>query len=122
MDPHVSEALTRDDTPFGCVVHRRGHASEIVLDGELDLAARQTLDDAVRAALEPGSVEAVVIDLRAVTFADSTTIAWMVAVDRRTRSNGVRLVVIAVPGPVRRLMEMTGLDARLTLIDDGPTR
>jgi anti-anti-sigma factor len=122
MDPRLSDALTRDDMPFGCVVHRRGHASEIVLEGELDLAARPTLDDALRAAVEPGFVEAVVIDLRAVTFADSTTIAWMVAVDRRTRANGVRLVVITAPGPVRRLMAMTGLDTRLSLVDDEPIR
>jgi anti-anti-sigma factor len=122
MDPRLSDAPPRDDAHFGCLVHRRGHASEIVLEGELDLAARPTLDDAMRAALEPGPVDAVAIDLRAVTFADSTTIGWMVAAEKRTRASGVRLVAIAAPGPVRRLIQMTGLDARLAVVDDEPAR
>jgi anti-sigma B factor antagonist len=121
VDDRTLQPQAQDDTPFSCVVQRRGHASEIVLEGELDLGARAALDDAARAALEPGPVEAVVLDLRSVTFADSTTIEWLVATDRRARSGRARLVVLTAPGAVRRLLALTGLDERLVLVDGGET-
>jgi anti-anti-sigma factor len=110
------------DTPFGCTVHRRGVTSGIELEGELDLAARPTLEEAIDTALEPGPVETVVIDFTRVVFADSTTLAWLMAVDARMRAAGGRLVAVAHPGPVLDLLRLTGLDRRLTLVDSGPMR
>jgi anti-sigma B factor antagonist len=110
------------DAPFGCRVHRRGATSAIELEGELDLFGRPTLDDAIDAAIEPGPVETVVVDMTAVTFADSTTLAWLVAAEGRMRGTHGRLVVVAAPGPVLDLLQLTGLDRRLTLVDDLPTR
>jgi anti-anti-sigma factor len=110
------------EAPFGCRVHRRGLTSAIELEGELDLAARPTLDDAITTALEPGPVETVVVDFTAVRFADSTTLAWLVAAETRMRADGGRLIAVAIPGPVLDLLHLTGLDRRLTLVDDGPMR
>jgi anti-anti-sigma factor len=107
------------DTPYSCAVHRRGKTSEIVLEGELDLAAKPVLDEAVAAALEPGPVETVIVDLCRVTFADSTTMTWLVQADARTNAAGGRLIAVAGPGPVREVLEMTGIDQRLTLVADG---
>jgi anti-sigma B factor antagonist len=107
------------DTPFGCNVHRRGVTSAIELEGELDLAARPTLEAAIETAVEPGPVETVVIDFTGVVFADSTTLAWLIAVDARMRAAGGRLVVVAQPGPVLDLLRLTGLAGRLTLVDSG---
>jgi anti-sigma B factor antagonist len=108
------------DTPFGCTVHRRGATSAIELEGELDLAARPTLEAAIETAVEPGPVETVVIDLTRVVFADSTTLAWLVAAEARMQTIGGRLVAVAGPGPVLDLLHLTGLDRRLTLVDNGP--
>jgi anti-sigma B factor antagonist len=108
--------------PFGCTVHRRGLTSAIELEGELDLSARPTLDDAIDVASEPGPVETVVVDMTRVTFADSTTLAWLVAAEARMRTSGGRLVAVAAPGPVLELLHLTGLDRRFTLVDDGPMR
>jgi anti-sigma B factor antagonist len=110
------------DTPYSCAVHRRGKTSEIVLEGELDLAAKPVLDEAVATALVPGPVETVIIDLTRVTFADSTTMTWLVQADARTDSAGGRLIAVAGPGPVREVLEMTGIDRRLTLVADGRMR
>src|SRR5919197_3680002 len=101
-------AQAASDAPFGCTVHRRGLTSAIELDGELDLAARATLEEAVDTALEPGPVEIVVADMTSVVFADSTTLAWLVAADARIRAAGARLVTIAPPGPVLDLLHLTG--------------
>jgi anti-anti-sigma factor len=115
-----ASALT--DVPFSCAVHRRGKTSEIVLEGELDLAARSVLDEAVVTALEPGPVETVIVDLTRVTFADSTTMTWLVQADTRTNASGGRLVAVAGPGPVRDVLHMTGIDERVTLVADGRMR
>jgi anti-anti-sigma factor len=111
-----------EESPFSCAVHRRGKTSEIVLEGELDLAAKPTLDDAIRTALEPGRVDTVIVDLTRVTFADSTTMTWLVQADTRTNVAGGRLVAVARPGPVREVLRMTGIDGRLTLVADGRMR
>jgi anti-anti-sigma factor len=110
------------DPVFGCTVHRRGTTSAIELAGELDLAARPTLEEAIDAALEPGPVGTVVIDFTRVVFADSTTLAWLMAADARMHEAGGRLVAVAHPGPVLDLLRLTGLDRRLTLVDNGPMR
>jgi anti-sigma B factor antagonist len=113
-----SRARSTGDAPFGCTVHRRGLTSAIQLQGELDLFAKPTLEDALDTATEPGPVETVLVDLTGVVFADSTTLAWLVATEARMRAAGGRLVVAAGEGPVRDLLRLTGLDVRLTLVDD----
>jgi anti-anti-sigma factor len=116
------DASALRDTPYSCAVHRREKTSEIVLEGELDLAAKPVLDDAVAAALEPGPVETVIVDLTRVSFADSTTMTWLVQADARTNAVGSRLIAVAGPGPVRDVLEMTGIDQRVTLVADGRIR
>lgn len=93
-----------------------------MLEGELDLAAKPALDEAVATALQPGPVETVIVDLTRVTFADSTTMTWLVQADARTDAVGGRLIAVAGPGPVRKVLEMTGIDQRLTLVADGRMR
>jgi anti-sigma B factor antagonist len=109
------------ETPYGCTVHRRGTTARIVVEGELDLAARPILDEAITAALEPGPVDVVVIDLTLVTFADSTTMTWLMQADTRTNAVEGRLIVVAGPGPVRDVLAITGIDERVSLVAEGRT-
>jgi anti-sigma B factor antagonist len=110
------------DAPFTCAVQRRGRTSEILLEGELDLAAKPALDDAIATALEPGPVETIIVDLTRVSFADSSTMTWLVQADTRTTAAGARLVAVAGPGPVLEVLRMTGLDERLALVADDRMR
>jgi anti-sigma B factor antagonist len=105
-----------EEIAFACTVHRNGHTSEIALGGELDLATRPTLDEATTTALHPGPVDTLVIDFTEVTFADSTTVTWLLRADRRVRASGGRLVAVAAPGPVRELLRMTGVDEYVTVV------
>jgi anti-sigma B factor antagonist len=111
-----------DDDPFGCTVHRRGRMSEIALRGELDLAARDTLEAAITTALEPGPVETVVVDMTQVTFADSTTVTWLLTATHRLRAQGGRLVTVVGPGPVRDVLSLTGLDKHIAVVPDARMR
>jgi anti-sigma B factor antagonist len=110
------------EQPFGCSVRRQGHTSTIELVGELDLAARPTLASAAESALNSGGVQTVVADLTGVTFADSSTLGWLVGVDARMKVTDGRLVVVAPEGPVLDLLRITGIDRRLTLVHDAPMR
>jgi anti-sigma B factor antagonist len=121
MESFDTRALS--DPPYGCAVHRRGPTSEIALEGELDLAAKPVLDEAVETALAPGPVETLIVDFTRVTFADSTTMTWLVHANTRTEEAGGRLVVVVGPGPVRAVLRMTGIDELVALVgDDARTR
>jgi anti-anti-sigma factor len=111
-----------NDAPFTCAVQRRGRTAEILLEGELDLAAKPALDEALVIALEPAPIETVIVDLTRVSFADSTTMTWLVRADNRTSEAGGRLVAVAGPGPVRDVLHMTGIDERVTLVVDDQMR
>ena len=105
------------DTPFSCAVQRRGQTAEILLEGELDLAAKPALDEAIATALGAGPIETVIVDMTGVSFADSTTMTWLVQADTRTTSAGGQLIAVAGPGPVLDVLRMTGIDERLTLVE-----
>ena len=107
-----------DERSFECTVHRIGRTSEIVLAGEVDLVARETLEDASETALSPGPIDTVLIDLTRVTFADSTSVSWLITLDRRARDGGTRVVAVTSPGQVRDLLHMTGLDGHITVVND----
>jgi len=63
------------------------------------------------------------LDLTAVTFADSSVLAWMLALRRQAEAAATALVVLVTPdGPCARLLEITGLDRRLFTVTNQPCR
>ncbi len=106
-----------DGAAFGCAVIRGADRCEIRLDGEIDLAARPALEAALQTAMGVDGVGDVAVDLRAVTFADSGAVAWLLSADRRIRGRGGRLTIVACSPPVRELLRLTGIDGRLALVD-----
>jgi anti-anti-sigma factor len=87
------------------------------LQGELDLASAET------AARELERVQAsepvpLTLDLRNLTFIDSTGIRLVLDVDRRAREAGHELRLIRGPEQVQRIFELTGLTHRLQFTPD----
>ena len=76
--------------------------------GDLDLLNAPALADAVDAAVDASASE-VTIDLRRVSFMDSSGIRALVAVYRRSRRAGFSLAFLPGPPAVQRVLEMTGL-------------
>jgi len=94
---------------------RLGATAQVTAAGELCVESAGTLQEAAgRAGVD--SAETLVVDLTAVTFADGTAIAALLGLARRAEAHEVHLVVLAAPGPVVRLLELTGLRDRLRLI------
>ena len=106
-----------DGPPFGCTVVQGADRCEIRLEGEIDLAARAALDDALQTVLAVDGVGEVALDLQAVTFADSSAVAWLLAADRRIRTRGGRMTIVACSATVRGLLRITGLNGRFALVD-----
>jgi anti-sigma B factor antagonist len=89
----------------------------IAVSGELDLSTAPQLEEPLEEALASGD-SALVIDLSACEFIDSTGIALIVRawqrLDRDTEGNGSgRFALCGLSDQVRRLLEITGLESSI---------
>ena len=85
--------------------------------GELDLAVSETFETELKNALQ-SEASAVLLDLREVTFIDSTGIRALLSAVGRSEANGRRLRVTRKTSPaVQRVFDVTGLGERVPFID-----
>ena len=108
--------------PFAIEVQRRKHVTIVRPRGELDLATaetlRSTLETAVAktlsAALEGVENRArLVLDLRGLSFIDSTGLHLLVALDQRALRDGFQLTLLAPAAPIDKAIQLCGLDQAL---------
>src|SRR5689334_18651321 len=88
----------------------------LTLSGELDISSAPSLEEAL-GRVEADRPSVVVIDLRGLTFMDSTGLRTLVSVDQRARDAGRRLAIVRGPEAVDRIFSVTRLDERLELVD-----
>jgi anti-sigma B factor antagonist len=108
-----------DPEPFAVAVQRRNHATIVQPRGELDLATTETLRttlDAAIGATRSAALHAVenrahlVLDLRGLSFIDTTGLHLLVALDQRARRDGFQLTLLAPAPPVDRAIQVCGLE------------
>lgn len=114
----LTEGLQNLEGPFSCTAERIGDDVVVTIRGELDLATRDAADEVLREA-EEDAVRAVVIDLRELEFLGSTGLAMLIGHAARAAGRGVDTELIPSDG-ARRLLQMTGVDGYLTLIEAPP--
>jgi anti-sigma B factor antagonist len=125
MDPGngFGEALTADELlvheQFGTRLCRRGHVVWMALGGELDIFTAPQL----KTALEQAGLERddeLVLDLRGLTFVDSSGLAGILGAHERALKEGREPVRLLIRGsaPVEALFETIGAGDYLHLIDD----
>lgn len=87
--------------------------------GELDLATAPELEEQVLAAVREGG-RSVVLDLRELTFMDSTGVRTIVAAHQVAEQTGHGLTVVRPPrdSAVSRVIEISGIDEALGLVDE----
>ena len=83
--------------------------------GELDAFTAPELRSELHRLLEDVSTTRLVVDLTAVTFLDSSALGVLVGALRRLRERGGELHVVQPRPMVRRIFELTALDAIFTL-------
>jgi anti-anti-sigma factor len=112
---------------FALTLERDGNgAAVLVLAGELDLYRAPEIEDALAEAMGPRhspgeGARRVAVDLRSVTFIDSTTLALLLDASRRQRARDGELLVLVGPQTPMTVFEVTGFDRHLAIrrMDDG---
>jgi anti-anti-sigma factor len=119
------------------LTRRAGGTTVLALAGELDLYRAPELEHALAEAIEPDAaqrgcgnglvlpafaglvserrVRRVTVDLRAVTFLDSTTLALLLAANVCQQARGGELLVVVGPHTPTTPFEVTGFDRLLTI-------
>lgn len=95
-------------------VDRNGSSATVQVTGEIDLTSAPRLDDEVTGLIED-SVTHLTIGLGAVSFMDSTGLRVLLKASKLLESTGGTLVLAQPSDPVRRLLEVSGLDTHFQI-------
>jgi anti-sigma B factor antagonist len=118
--PDTRAASRRAEPPSFDIRLVRTHGRvTLVLSGDLDTATTPRLKKYL-ATLADTHRGVLVIDLRRLTFMDSSGISALVAADSHARRDGLELTIVRGPPQVQRVMEICGLGDVLPLADEPP--
>lgn len=94
---------------------REGDTHVVELRGELDIAGAPALEEELRA-IEASEAGALVVDLSALEFIDSTGVRLLLQAADRCQ-DGPRMTILRGPKQVQRVFEITDLLTRLPFAD-----
>lgn len=104
---------SRVPRPFDVRIDHAGPWTIVRPEGEVDLATVGRVEEAA------GTVAGdLAIDLRAVTFLDSSALRLLIEQDRRARDDGHAFAIVPGGPSVQRLLQIAGLDGRLRVLED----
>ena len=86
------------------------------VSGELDLASSPALEQELDRAVAQ-SPTLIIIDLRELEFIDSTGLSVLIRAHQRAQEGGHRLGIVNGSRQVRRLLTLTGVAERLTIVE-----
>lgn len=98
---------------FSCGRVQDRERARVVPEGELDLDTIDVVEQHLHDLREAGARE-IVLDLRKLTFMDSSGLHVIFKAARLAKRDGVSFVLIPGPRPVQRLFELTGARDHLT--------
>jgi anti-sigma B factor antagonist len=104
---------------FSCEVHRNDGSGWVRPAGDLDLDTVHRVESAL-AELRDGGCGSLVLDLRALTFMDSTGLRLVIRWHTAARAEGFAFAVVPGPDVVQRIFRLTGMDAHLTMAEPPP--
>jgi anti-anti-sigma factor len=101
--------------PFRCDVETLHGKVHVRPHGEIDIASAPLLESSLRELRETG-FDHLVLDLREVTFLDSTGLRTILGWDDVARREGLDFELIPGPAAVQRLFSITGVRDRLRFV------
>lgn len=104
------------ETNFEVDVRAEAQGAVVTVSGELDVASSRVLEQEL-AKLQ--DVAIVIVDLRALSFIDSTGLGVLVRAHQLRKEQGRRFGLVRGDGQVHRLLSLTGLEHEL-LVSDTP--
>ncbi len=93
----------------------------VALGGELDLATAPRAEQWVRALYERG-FRSVALDLRELSFVDSSGLRLLLELHDLAAADGCRFAIVDGAGPIRRLLDLTGLTGHFVHAPPAPER
>jgi anti-sigma B factor antagonist len=114
----VSETHPQFHPPdaFRCETSRDGNASWVRPIGELDLDTAPLLDQQLAAARSDG-VRRLVLDMRGLTFMDSTGLRLVIRWDTEAGEQDFEFAIVPGPEVVHRVFRLTGMDEHLPVAE-----
>ena len=109
LHPQEGEVMAATFQPeqFSCAVDGSSSDPVIAPSGELDLVSVETLQPLVDETLL-GAPQMLVVDLRGLTFVDSTGLRCLLELADRSRAEGFELELVPGGPSVMRLFDLTG--------------
>jgi anti-sigma B factor antagonist len=116
--PAVEMPMTAAVLPpsFSCDVHPDRDRVIVRLTGELDLAEAPIVAKTIEELLEVG-FDRIVIDLRSLSFMDSTGLRMLLDARRTARAGRAELALVRGPREVQRVFEITGTESLFAFRD-----
>ncbi|MDA0174435.1 STAS domain-containing protein [Solirubrobacter taibaiensis] len=101
--------------PFRCDVAQLDDTTHLRPEGELDISTVDEVERLLKGTLE-GGAKRIVVDLRGLTFMDSTGITLLTRYNNAAGRDGYDLALIQGDERIVRLFSLTGLDEYFTFI------
>jgi anti-sigma B factor antagonist len=102
------------------VVSESGRVRLLQLSGEFDMAGVDKFERLLALDQAPAAAT-FVLDLRGLTFIDSSGLRALIMADQRVRAEGGRVIVVRGPDRVNQVLEVTGVARQIELVDEPPT-
>jgi anti-anti-sigma factor len=96
-----------------------GSCARLTLRGELDIATVPRLQEAVGAVLAHSPSE-VTIDLRSLSFMDSSGLREFIVLADRAQEEGWRLLLVRPAAPALSIFQITRAEENLPFVDEPP--
>ncbi|SFP02742.1 MULTISPECIES: STAS domain-containing protein [Actinomadura] len=100
---------------FDISLMRDDRCTLVRVKGDIDVVSRTRFEETLFEVVESG--EPMVVDMREVTFCDSTGLNAIVAANRRAGERGTHIALVALPPRVQRVFRITGLDKFIPIHD-----
>lgn len=105
--------------PFRCELEPHRDVVHVHPIGELDMLAAPVVGARLDELAAAGFAH-LVLDLREVSFLDSSGLRLILAWDAKARNDGLSFELVAGPAPVQRMFEVTGVADRLRFAAGSP--
>jgi anti-sigma B factor antagonist len=96
-------------------VSEQGATLILRIGGELDTASCKVIEPTITTAIATAS--SVIIDLAELTFCDSSGVGLFIATNTKAVADGTAVSIRNVRPPVRRIFQITNLDAVIELVE-----
>jgi anti-anti-sigma factor len=102
---------------FGLETETQGNSVLVTIRGDLDIQVAEHVAEEL-GRVESTNPDVLVLDLRRLSFMDSSGMAIVAAARARAAAAGRRFAIVAPPAGVKRAFEVSGLAELVTIADD----